>query len=401
MDEAHKVGAEAWRKASYEKIRVANDLRRKKPPLAVTGHRPASAQKDTTHTMSIRKEVVTPPPFYRELVADACNDFARGYMRDAQNSVYILRHALIETNRQIHRLQQEREMLEKCHANIKRDMVTNKETHELRRIRPKSEQYPDKVDSLLQEEKKGLVSLRKHSENQLHEVARQLKVMQNQRKVLTDLCKERSRVLDILTDNARPNLERENSKIGKVEKAEIKAVAKDALVTCERFRNLHPTDWLKPVDSLHMKDNITSGLIKKAGESRQIREDVILALGNIHNFVQRQKTLRDEIDTSYQLQLGPVSSFDLSVRDRLDRPLVKVLQRHAGTQLPESLLILQGEVDLRQSLQRAQERFDRLHDTRSQLLYDVKTKTCGEKLDRAAARLRERSVKARGERLLL
>lgn len=40
---------------------------------------------------------------------------------------------------------------------------------------------------------------------------------------------------------------------------------------------------------------------------------------------------------------GPVMSADLTTRERLDRPVVRVFQRHPGTQLPEAQQIV--EVD--------------------------------------------------------
>ncbi|CAI9589346.1 unnamed protein product, partial [Staurois parvus] len=139
-------------------------------------------------------------------------------------------------------------------------------------------------------------------------------------------------------------------------------------------------NWQKPLDSTELKDSVTQGLRKKAEESSRIREDVTLALGDMRNMIQQQQRIYQEMEGSYQLQLGPESSLDLSVRERLDRPLVRILQRHPGTQLPESTLISQGSAFLEQSLSKTQDRIGSLRVTQMKLRDDQENKLWGSAL---------------------
>ncbi|XP_040261181.1 coiled-coil domain-containing protein 105 [Bufo bufo] len=398
------VGSATWRDASYKTIFLAKDLRIRPfsclPPNASTKDKMRS-EGEKTQMKSIRREHPTPPPFNRDLIIDTCNTYARGYMRETRTSMSILRQALCEMNHHIHRLQKQRSTLERSHVNTRRDILTNNETTHLRSTRPMSERYPDKVDHLLQEEKKGLHDLKRHSENQLHQISRQLQVLYSHRQKLLDSCKEKGRVLDIIGENARCREQVGGNKLLGPENTDCQVAIGNALVTSEKFRNTQPPNWQKPEDRRELKETVTQALCKKAEESARIWEDLTLTSGDVKNMMQRQQRIHDEMEAGYQLQLGPVSSLDLSTRERLDRPLVRVLQRHPGTQLPESTLIIQGTASLQKSLDKNRDRIGLLHYTQSTLKNDQENKLRGESIDREAARLRARSAKGRRERLCL
>lgn len=402
------MGSATWRDASYKTIRLAQDLRLRPfscLPPTVNSQEKMRSEDENTQMKNIRGYRPTPPPFNRDLIIDTCNTYARAYMRETRTSMAILRQALWETDHHIHRLQKQRSTLERSHANTRRDILTNNETAQLRITRPMSERYPDKVDNLLQEEKKGLHDLKRHSEHQLQEISRQLQVLYSHRQKLTEFSKEKGQVLDIISEIGRSrNLSQEQtggSKLLGPENTDCQVAIGSALVTCDKFRNMQPPNWQKPEDRRELKESVTQALCKKAEESVRIWEDLALTSGDVKNMTQRQQRIHDEMEASYQLQMGPVSSLDLSVRERLDRPLVRILQRHPGTQLPESTLISQATVSLQKSLYKTRESIGLLHHTQLKLKDDQENKRRGESIDRAAARLRVRSAKGRRERLCL
>ncbi|XP_075042528.1 tektin-like protein 1 isoform X2 [Mixophyes fleayi] len=399
------VGSATWRDASYRTVQLAQNLRLPARPSTATSLGRTRTQDENTQRNSLRKHQPTPPPFIRDLIIDTCNDYARSCMRETRSSMYTLRQALFEVDRHIYRLQRDRDVLEQSHANTRRDVLINNETARLRSIRPTSEKYPDKVDSLIHDEKKNLLKIKRHSELQLQEISRQLQVLQSHRQKLSEFCKEKGRVLDIISENARPrNLALDtsgNSKLLGPGNADCQAAIANALATSKKFRHAEPCNWQRPTDRQELKEIVTKGLRKKAEESSRIREDVTLVLGCVRNMIHRGQRINDEIETSYQLQLGPVSSLDLSVRECLDRPLVRNLQKHPATQLPESRLFLQGSASLQESLSAAGQRSCLLRDTQAKLQDDQRNKMWGERMDREAVRLRTRSARCRSERLCL
>ncbi|XP_053329177.1 coiled-coil domain-containing protein 105 [Spea bombifrons] len=402
---ARPVGSASWRDASYQTIRLAQNLQL----LPFNADAPSNTEKrlmsPQSVSKSLQKERAAPPPFHRDLISQKCDSLALSYMRQAQHSVFGLRKALLETNRHIQRLQRVRDAAEKAHGNVRRDIITNQETAQLRAARPKSERRPDDADALLQEEKRALQDQKKHLEHQLHEVSRQLKVLYDHRQKLSEFCKEKSSVLEVVGETSKPHSPGEETawsgqRIWQ-DDADLRAAVQDAHLTCQRLRNAQSPRWQKSAGGPDLRASLTGALRRKAEESARIRDDVTLALGGVRNYMQRQQRLQDEMETSYQLQLGPVCSTDVTTRERLDRPLMKILQRHPVTQLPESTLISKGSASLQRSLERTRENTGVVQSARQRLKDDAGNKMWGERLDRAAVRLRERSAKNRRERLHL
>ncbi|CAH2314600.1 Hypothetical predicted protein [Pelobates cultripes] len=391
-----RVGSATWQDASYRTINVAHALHRR--PFTAIGNR-QKLKSAEFESRSTSRQCIAPPPFHRDLMAQTCNAVALTYMRDARASMYRLRAALLETNRHIQRLHKERDILEKAHANVRKDIVTNQETVQIRNLRPKSEKYPDKVDTSLREEQKSLLDEKKHSENQLHEVSRQLKALYVNRQKLSEFCKERSRVLDLVGETSKPpavgqEMPENNNHLWQ-DKTAYWAVINQAQATCKMFRNTQPPNWQKQADLREMKEGITGALRTKASESSRIREDLTLTLGDSRNFIQKEQRIHDEVEQSYNLQLGPLASTDLTLRESLTRPLVKILQRHPVTQLPESTYTAEGSASLQKTLDRTRQKIRIAQFTQQQLKNDSECKLSGQRLDQAAARLRDRSAKKR------
>ncbi|XP_068779936.1 tektin-like protein 1 [Struthio camelus] len=70
-----------------------------------------------------------------------------------------------------------------------------------------------------------------------------------------------------------------------------------------------------------------------------LKEELHMALGGMRSALNRCHRFRDEMELTQGMMAGPECSRDLEVREKLTRPLVRVYQRHVGTQLPEAPLL--------------------------------------------------------------
>ena len=61
-----------------------------------------------------------------------------------------------------------------------------------------------------------------------------------------------------------------------------------------------------------------------------------VAAGENRHAIHRSQRWYDSTDRARYYTVGPEMQSDLEMRERLDRPLVRVYQRHPGTNLPEA-----------------------------------------------------------------
>lgn len=81
-------------------------------------------------------------------------------------------------------------------------------------------------------------------------------------------------------------------------------------------------------------------------------------------------------------------SSDLMTRERLDRPLVRVFQRHVGTQLPDAREIIKSGDGLLQSLNATSRNIGLMRLTEQKLLDDIRSKSAGSHIDSQVFHLR-------------
>nr|XP_015194881.1 PREDICTED: coiled-coil domain-containing protein 105 [Lepisosteus oculatus] len=86
--------------------------------------------------------------------------------------------------------------------------------------------------------------------------------------------------------------------------------------------------------------SVSEGLVRKIAETVTLSQRLALSSA-VRQAVHQQQRQLDWIQHSRDSALGPVSSADLLTRERLDRPVVRVYQRHPGTQLPEAGALIQ------------------------------------------------------------
>ncbi|WAR30651.1 CC105-like protein [Mya arenaria] len=382
---ATTIGPEGWRNSTLKGIKLAQTIVQKSDKNCDIGRS------------------MDPLPHLRDTVAQLSNDEIHRYARDVRGVVAKLRESLLETNEEIKSLTRGKESLEKALEHCRKDIQLNKDSQQNRLSRPTKEREHDGADDLLNAERAHFLNCKKALEAQLRSVQQQLH--------------ERSRVLDLLchalssvsnsgkfsaaTSRSKTSLDGRLSRLGPSITDPIGSYtpeADHALADAQdaRARGAYLRRELK--DAIERTEKLTKaahksvndGMTQKYSETVTLRQHLTVGLGENQHAIHRAQRWYDATERARGYTMGPVMSADLSTRERLDRPMVRVFQRHPGTQLPEAQQIIEGGDGLLHSLTATSRNIGLLRLASLRLDDDIRSKSAAASTDASIIRLRRR-----------
>lgn len=407
---ATTIGPESWRNSTLKGIKLSQTIVQKSDKSCDVGRS------------------LDPLPHLRDTVAQLSNDEIHRYTREVRIIVAKLRESLLDTNEEIKALTRGKEALEKALEHTRKDIALNKDSQEIRVSRPSREREHDGADDLLNAERAHLLNCKKALEAQLRSVQQQLQVLDAARRRLFNVLNERSRVMDLLNhalsatnagsqsapigvgrsrtsmDGRLSRLQDMSGKLGFMSLGQPDPLgpytpeADQALVDAEeaRARSAYLRRELKDAIDRTEKlqkaahKSVNDGITQKVAETITLKQHLGVSLGENRHGIHRAQRWYDATDKARGYTMGPVAYSDIATRERLDRPMVKVFQRHPGTQLPEAQEIIRSGDGLLQSLSATSRNIGLLKLSQLRLRNDIKGKGLASSVDSSIIRLRRR-----------
>lgn len=383
------IGPESWRNRTLRGIKMSEDI----------------IKRSIKHASN--RQSADPAPFMREFLIRLTNDEILKYFRELREVVVKLRQAVECINSEIVTMTRYQDKLHKELDFLRKDIVVNRESRRMRKTRPLAEQDRDGADDLLNAENKHLWNSKKVLEVQLRNVQDMLQTFEKSRQLLHANLHERSRALDLtnksavltnqLTQKTRPTTADprfENLQCATVCPPEACTPSCDTAlkevqdITAEAAKVRNEVDrMLSRVTKLNnaAHDSVNKGLLKKLAESTHLMQHLSMCNGQNRMALQRSQTLYDKTDWSRNHLLR--DSY-LTCRERYNRPLVTLFQKHAGTYLPGSTEINAANQNMLNSLAQTTHNLDLLNLSKLNLQNDLRSKSAAVKIDGDALRFR-------------
>ncbi|XP_045429510.1 coiled-coil domain-containing protein 105 isoform X2 [Pipistrellus kuhlii] len=139
-----------------------------------------------------------------------------------------------------------------------------------------------------------------------------------------------------------------------------------------------------------ISDSVCNSLAVKMRETTELKEKMNMSVGLMRGTIHRCNKFNQEMYITRGLIKGPLSKCHLETREKLDRPLVRVYQRHVGTQLPEPGHLTLGTDKLQRHISNVEKNLEDLRSTHRNLTRSLDCKRIGHEVDYNVVRLRLR-----------
>ncbi|XP_041799203.1 coiled-coil domain-containing protein 105 [Chelmon rostratus] len=347
-----------------------------------------------------------PPTSLREQCARASVAVAYEYMRMVREVEGQLRRQAGMVTQEGTKLEKERGHLERMLRSLKDGLTVNRRSSEWRTRRPAlAETDRDGADYLLLCERRELAQLKQDLEGALRNTLTQLQALGQSSKRLLDCASERALVLELLPHSGsaggHQGAAQTFTKTDPISPftPECKQALESSTLTVNQSHLLREniremlTSAIARQKAAHC--TVNDGLVKKVAETISLQQNLTVASAATRQAVFRKQREINCIRHSHNRAQGPEYSGDILSREKLNKPLVQVYQRHPGTQLPEGAHLIQGSAVLRRCLMSAEGELARLQRARLQLLDDQRGKSAAAQVDADVIRMRRQQVDRR------
>ncbi|XP_069775434.1 tektin-like protein 1 [Narcine bancroftii] len=361
-------------------------------------------------------------PFLRDLCALHSNQQLGSYLLQARSVIGHLCDTLNRLNTELFRLKESRDRLRLVLGGVRKALLLNQVTGRRRRGRPVAERIPDGADLLVDLEKRRMEAVKPTLEEPLHKIKSMLQELDGARKRLQECYRERMLVLDLVpqmmsqtTKEARkdcltPRVTKELAEVRDVNVMPSPTPAGPYSYACEAAINkaktmiVHSKALREKSDKLTedavaltkaAQKSVNDGLTQKMAECAVMLQHMEVSSGETRASINRAKRWYNEMELVKGMTLGPESTQHLTTRERLDRPLVKVFQRHPGTQLTEAATLVKGIAMLDDAMAETKRNINMMEQAKKQLDENIQEKKAGYQVDAEIVRFRKVKAPAR------
>lgn len=150
---------------------------------------------------------------------------------------------------------------------------------------------------------------------------------------------------------------------------------------------------LRLLDSI--RKSVNNGLLRRVAETATMKQQLELAHADNRSAVNRANRCYDYTKNNWAQMNGATLNKYMLVKEKLDRPIIRVFQRHPGTQVPEAQYIIRDTTELEESLKVTNKNIQALREVDDKLRSDLAANSQSMVIDLHTLRTRRRKTSGR------